>query len=150
MLQFKLLNLLPEIDLDITPNPIACNTYNTGDVTLRANSEVDGLPVSTKEELHQLNTNLDDTDVMTAMCSSLQIVAGKDTIDTTKKVLRRNNKNCFANYKNILKLIMVAVRKNSFIRSATQQEVESAIKVWLRNAHDRNGGRKARSQNSNK
>ncbi|KAK4886473.1 hypothetical protein RN001_002744 [Aquatica leii] len=64
---------------------------------------------------------------MTAMCSSLQTVAGKDTIDTTKKVLRRNNKNCFADYKNILKLIMVAVRKNSFSRSATQQEIASAI-----------------------
>ncbi|KAK4881854.1 hypothetical protein RN001_005173 [Aquatica leii] len=43
---------------------------------------------------------------------------------------------------------MVAVRKNSLSRSATQ-EVESAIKVWLRIAHDRDGGRKARRQNSN-
>ncbi|KAK4878803.1 hypothetical protein RN001_011309 [Aquatica leii] len=30
-LQFKLLNFLPEIDLNMTPNPITCNRYSVGD-----------------------------------------------------------------------------------------------------------------------
>ncbi|KAK4882055.1 hypothetical protein RN001_005374 [Aquatica leii] len=85
---------------------------------------------------------------------------GKDVIDTTRRILARivaydvsltynwsgRNKNNFSKLKNVIKLVLVAVRKNPLSKSATQLEVEGVIKVWLRSAPDREGGRVKRSK----
>ncbi|KAF5288494.1 hypothetical protein FQA39_LY15423 [Lamprigera yunnana] len=84
-------------------------------------------------------------------CQFLQTLDGKDIQDTIRRVLScimsnnltmlynwsgRNDKTLFSALKNILKLLIVAVRKNPFSKKAMQQEIESVVKVWLRNASD--------------
>ncbi|KAK4887171.1 hypothetical protein RN001_003442 [Aquatica leii] len=70
-------------------------------------------------------------------CQFLQTVGGKDIQDTTRRVLSRIMSKKLA----MLYNWSVAVRKNPFSKNATQQEIESVVKVWLRNASDRDGGR---------
>ncbi|KAG5884244.1 hypothetical protein JTB14_011733 [Gonioctena quinquepunctata] len=91
-------------------------------------------------------------------CNEFQCTGGKDTSDTTRRILNRlmtnelavitnwtgrNNKNGFKDMKNIINSIHVSVRNNPLIQSPTLDEVENVIKYWLPSASDREGGRKA-------
>ncbi|KAK4885918.1 hypothetical protein RN001_002189 [Aquatica leii] len=115
-----------------------------------------GLPITTVGDLTALNNRLEDVNELTKMCQFLQTAGGKDIQDTTRRVLSRimsNNlamlynwsgRNDKTSFSSLKKLLIVAVRKNPFSKNATQQEIESVVKVWLRNASDRDGGRSRR------
>ncbi|XP_031348267.1 uncharacterized protein LOC116174475 [Photinus pyralis] len=96
---------------------------------------------------------------MTEAIKTLQLIGGKDLSDTCKRVLGkilsnevavamnwsgRNQKEGFVHLNNIVNLVLVTVRKNPLCRDTNKQEVENSIKIWLRNASDRDGGRNKR------
>ncbi|KAK4872764.1 hypothetical protein RN001_014793 [Aquatica leii] len=62
MLQFKLLNLLPEFDLNITPNPTACNRSmeNKVDAILKKLEEMEVVQVRMEQKLDPLQAELDN------------------------------------------------------------------------------------------
>ncbi|KAF5272388.1 hypothetical protein FQR65_LT17421 [Abscondita terminalis] len=114
-------------------------------------------PFTTKEKLEEFN------DVVTERASDLisyfQLIGGKDVVDTTRRILAKivgqnlaesynwcgkNKKPAFNKLKNIINFIIGVVRKNKLSKDATQQQVETVIKSWLRTAGDRNGGRNRR------
>ncbi|KAF5283647.1 hypothetical protein FQR65_LT13771 [Abscondita terminalis] len=90
----------------------------------------------------------------------LHTVGGKDIFDTTRRIMSRlitndlacqfnwtgkHNRASFAELKNIKKLMILAIRKNNKLAAgATENDVERAMKIWLRNAPDREGGRSRR------
>ncbi|KAK5648167.1 hypothetical protein RI129_003059 [Pyrocoelia pectoralis] len=136
--------------IQLNKNSIADDPY------LNPNPVFEELLVTTVEKLIALNHSLQDDTVMASMCTSMQIVEGKDVVDTTRRIMchimktsvaikynwsGRNGKKSFEALTNISKLIVVVVRKNPLSRNSTQQEIEAVIKVWLRNAPDRDGGR---------
>lgn len=49
---------------------------------------------------------------------------------------------------NFMSLFLATVRKNPLCTTATATEIEGAVKSWLRNASDRDGGRLRRMANN--
>ncbi|KAK4884995.1 hypothetical protein RN001_001266 [Aquatica leii] len=91
------------------------------------NPALEQLPVYTAEQLLKFNESLQDKQV----------------------IGRQNGKLCFESLKDVMQLIII-VRKHPLSRNSTQQEIQAVIKVWLRNAPDRDGGRMHRKQNPNR
>ncbi|KAG5869517.1 hypothetical protein JTB14_024561 [Gonioctena quinquepunctata] len=111
------------------------------------------------EDINKFNEELSDEKVFVNACTKFQLVGGKDMYETTRKILAllishklalsmnwsgRNEKGGFKTLTNIIKLIHVSVRKNPLAINATLSDIENVIKVWLRNAADREGGRSKR------
>ncbi|KAK4886142.1 hypothetical protein RN001_002413 [Aquatica leii] len=156
----ELIQAVYEISRDVQYLTRLVQNSNIGDDTLQPSAELDVLPATSSEDLENLNRNLENADFLNALSTTLQSVGGKDVIDTTRRILARivahdvsltynwsgRNKNNFSKLKNVIKLVLVAVRKNPLSKSATQLEVEGVIKVWLRSAPDREGGRVKRSK----
>ncbi|KAF5296703.1 hypothetical protein FQA39_LY12403 [Lamprigera yunnana] len=88
-------------------------------------------PFTTQEQLEHFNTTVTEK-ILELNLSESYNWCGK------------NNKPAFNHFKNIINFVVGVVRKNKFSRDATQQEVETIIKSWLRTATDRNGGRNKR------
>ncbi|KAK4885530.1 hypothetical protein RN001_001801 [Aquatica leii] len=110
------------------------------------------LPAKTILELESFNGKLMQEDTIGQVCTHLQVLGGKGLFDTTRTILGtiihqdlavecnwsgKNNKPAFSKFKNVVLLILGAVR---------QKEVEDIIKGWLKTATDRNGGRSRRSK----
>lgn len=124
---------------------------------------VNSLPVTTVESLQQLETKLQDPKIFFDMCaSSLTVIGGRDMKETVRRLLAKilshnvaltinwsgkNEKLAFKQCENTVKLILAITRKNPMCSNVTCQEVESVIKVWLRSAGDRMGGRDKRRTN---
>ncbi|KAK4872515.1 hypothetical protein RN001_014544 [Aquatica leii] len=100
-------------------------------------------------------------EVLLLQCTHLQVLGGKGLFDTTRTILGtiihqdlavecnwsgKNNKPAFSKFKNVVLLILGAVRQHRLLKDTTQKEVEDIIKGWLRTATDRNGGRSRRSK----
>ncbi|KAF5302959.1 hypothetical protein FQR65_LT19048 [Abscondita terminalis] len=92
------------------------------------NPALEQLPVYTVEQLLKFNESLQDKQVMAAMVCFCYFKASNHSL-------------CIGDF---------VVRKNPLSRNSIQQEIQAVIKVWLRNAPDRDGGRMHRKQNSNK
>ncbi|CAG9765792.1 unnamed protein product [Ceutorhynchus assimilis] len=73
----------------------------------------------------------------------------KNDLAMTYNWTGRNSKENFSIFENIMKLILVAVRKNPLSRNATELEVHQVTKKYLRNACDRDGGRAKRQTREN-
>ncbi|KAJ8972952.1 hypothetical protein NQ317_000786 [Molorchus minor] len=130
------------------------------DVTLTP-ANVEGMPLNTIEDMDSLETRLGNKQEYANVLNVLKFVGGRDTFDTTRRIMSRvihnnlaliinwigrNNKPAFRGYKNILSLISDAVRVNPLAARASEQEIFSIIKVWLRGAVDRDGGRNKRKK----
>ncbi|KAK4886506.1 hypothetical protein RN001_002777 [Aquatica leii] len=114
------------------------------------------LPAKTILELESFNEKLMQEDTIGQVCTHLQVLGGKGLFDTTRTILGtiihqdlavecnwsgKNNKPAFSKFKNVVLLILGAVRQHSLLKDNTQKEVEDIIKGWFRTATDRNGGR---------
>ncbi|KAF5275887.1 hypothetical protein FQR65_LT04126 [Abscondita terminalis] len=90
-------------------------------------------------------------------------IGGKDYKDTVRNILRklfttdlckrynwcgRGEKENFNQYKNILQLILGVTRKQ--YNASTFKDIDDVIKIWLRNAGDRDGGRNERRKKQNR
>ncbi|KAB0805062.1 hypothetical protein PPYR_02032 [Photinus pyralis] len=121
------------------------------------------LPVTNYTSLQQFETELQEEEFFQSMISSFLGIGGKDMADFTRTLMSkiichelalecnwsgRNNKDGFMQYVNILKLILAVLQKNPITRNATQYDVTGVIKVWLRTAADRHGGRSKRRTES--
>ncbi|KAJ8929963.1 hypothetical protein NQ314_017286 [Rhamnusium bicolor] len=160
----KVENLCQKMDYLITIN----QAYANVDIAA-GNFETDDFPTKTEEGLNKFNEELENKEIFfknaintkhcDTKCVTLQVVGGKDIEDSIRRLLGkiidhelslkcnwlgRNNKIPFVRYKNILALILVAVRKSPLGRNATEQDVASVTKLWLRSSCDRNGGRSKR------
>ncbi|XP_074030139.1 uncharacterized protein isoform X2 [Leptinotarsa decemlineata] len=117
------------------------------------------MPLSSQEQLIEFDTELKNDLTFSEICSSLSVVGGRDGFDTVRRLLSklishdlalnmnwsgRNQKLSLKEYENTLKMIVAVVRKNPVAREMTAVEVDGAIKVWLRSAPDRKGGRERR------
>ncbi|KAG5869263.1 hypothetical protein JTB14_013886 [Gonioctena quinquepunctata] len=121
-------------------------------------------PIDATDELLEFNIRLENEEFFAKACSQFQLFGGKDAAEGTRKILTnlithqlsltmnwtgRNNKVGFCVMKKLHTLIHVCVRKNPMAQNATFSEVENTIKVWLRNAPDREGGMAKRANKEN-
>ncbi|XP_074041996.1 uncharacterized protein isoform X2 [Leptinotarsa decemlineata] len=94
----------------------------------------------------------------TRKSASLLSIGGKDIGDSTRRIMAKlvshelslqynwtgRGKKEFKSLRNVLRMILVCLRKNPFCRNATETEIASVIKLWLRTASDCQGGRNRR------
>ncbi|KAK4882568.1 hypothetical protein RN001_005887 [Aquatica leii] len=110
-------------------------------VPKRALSEM--LPAKTILELESFNEKLMQEDTIGQVCTHLQVLGGKGLFDTNRTILgtiihqdlavecnwsEKNNKPAFSKFKNVVLLILGAVRQHSLLKDNTQKEVEDIIK----------------------
>ncbi|KAK4884946.1 hypothetical protein RN001_001217 [Aquatica leii] len=110
-------------------------------VPKRALSEM--LPAKTILELESFNEKLMQEDTIGQVCTHLQVLGGKGLFDTPRTILGtiihqdlavecnwsgKNNKPAFSKFKNVVLLILGAVRQHSLLKDNTQKEVEDIIK----------------------
>ncbi|XP_076836640.1 uncharacterized protein LOC143482221 [Brachyhypopomus gauderio] len=115
------------------------------------------LPLNTILDIDHLETLLKDQDYKNEMIVYLGTVGGCDVQTTTRRVMSSLLVNSLAlqlSWKGsgekrsfqdlILCKVVIAAVHRSAPEQVTNAAVEAAIKVWLRNARDRDGGRKER------
>ncbi|XP_030756025.1 uncharacterized protein LOC115882241 isoform X3 [Sitophilus oryzae] len=116
-------------------------------------------------EIYDFGTKLgNDQEFYNRMLTLLSLLGGKDYQECTRRILGTllnhelaikvnwigaNDKGSFQKLPYVLKLIYGAVRRNSMCSNATNSEIDQAIKNWIKNAADREGGRANRKKKQN-
>ncbi|KAG5887794.1 hypothetical protein JTB14_024009 [Gonioctena quinquepunctata] len=116
------------------------------------------LPINQEGELKEFDRKLADEDFFRNAAASFLSIGGKDVGDATRRLITKivshelsiqynwtgRGKKEFMSLKNVPKMILVCLRKNPLTRNATEAEVAGVVKIWLRTAPDRQGGRNKR------
>ncbi|XP_063077564.1 uncharacterized protein LOC134467655 [Engraulis encrasicolus] len=119
---------------------------------------VEGLPLTSKDDLMLLEARLMDPQEEERVISYLGLVGGLTVKDCVWRILQRAMTNDLAQSLNwrgangklplskfrLRRVITSAVRKNPLTASATDKEIETVVKRWLQLASDREGGRRRR------
>lgn len=120
---------------------------------------VDCLPVSSIQEMVALDKSLGENKTYLKLVQFLGMLGGKDSDDSTRRVLSHimtnrlalqlnwaggERKRSIQEFPRVIQLIVASVRHNSHLKHSTQDMVEQCIKRWLRYAMDRDGGRTKR------
>ncbi|KAL5015191.1 hypothetical protein ScPMuIL_009461 [Solemya velum] len=117
------------------------------------------LPITSKEDLEELEDKLQDAAVAGAMVNHLSTFGGRTLKESISRLLRELITNHLADLYNwsgakgklplgntkMVSIVFKCVQKNPITRGCTKQEMERCVKDWLRGARDRDGGRKRRS-----
>ncbi|KAF5277516.1 hypothetical protein FQR65_LT15978 [Abscondita terminalis] len=98
------------------------------DVNVVNNEVLNELPVQSVNQLVNLNKDLQNEDFMSKMCGALQVIGGRDTVDTTRRIMQklmknvvaleynwlgRNNKQPLKTLQNIIKLIVAEEKREA-------------------------------------
>lgn len=117
-------------------------------------------PIANREELDNLEDQLDNADVLNRVVKELGSIGGENLKTTVRRVLShtigkelamkinwvgKGDKIPFKNLR-LRNVLIRSVRKNRFTSAATDAEVENVAKDWFRFAKDRHGGRKERER----
>ncbi|XP_067668228.1 uncharacterized protein [Haliotis asinina] len=118
------------------------------------------LPLKSLKELHDANTALDDAIAFRSVVMQLGVIGGSCLKHTVYNILEAafttplarsvnwigsGTKAAFKGMK-MKDAIVEATRKSPVTQKASNIEIESFIKLWFRNAADRDGGRKEREK----
>ncbi|XP_042345908.1 uncharacterized protein LOC121945674 [Plectropomus leopardus] len=119
------------------------------------------LPLQSVQDLRSLEQRLStEPELKNKMISYLGLAGGMTTKESVWRIMAklftntlaininwrgRNNKQKMENL-TIKRVILNAVRQNSFCKDAVDEEIESYMKRWLQLAADRDGGRKRRQE----
>ncbi|KAG7216518.1 hypothetical protein INR49_002005 [Caranx melampygus] len=119
------------------------------------------LPLQSVQDLRSLEHRLStEPELKKKMTSYLGLAGGMTTKESVWRIMAklftntlakninwrgRNNKQKLENL-TIARVILNAVRQNSFCKDAVDEEIERYIKRWLQLAGDRDGGRKRRQE----
>ncbi|XP_049901862.1 uncharacterized protein LOC126391272 isoform X1 [Epinephelus moara] len=119
------------------------------------------LPLQSVQDLRSLEQRLStEPELKNKMTSYLSLAGGMTTKESVWRIMAklftntlaininwrgRNNKQKMENL-TIKRVILNAVRQNSFCKDAVDEEIESYMKRWLQLAADRDGGRKRRQE----
>ncbi|KAF5274154.1 hypothetical protein FQR65_LT17076 [Abscondita terminalis] len=110
--------------------------------------------LQTIEETKNFEKKLEDSKYFSEMVAYFNEIGGRDYKDTVRNILRklfitnfckrynwcgRGEKENFNQYKNILQLILGVTRKQN--SASTFNGIDDVMKIWLRNARNRDGGR---------
>ena len=117
------------------------------------------MPLDSLDDLETLEALFKaDPNKIKQMTGYLRLIDGKSASDATRRILASvfgSELAVLLNYAGrgskigikdmaITDIIYGAVRGNKVFQNATRVEVDNTIKLWLRNAADRNGGRSNR------
>jgi hypothetical protein len=116
------------------------------------------LPLNSLKDLRNLEATLEDNEKAKQLTRHLGSVGGRDVPDTTRRTMRTLMTNALAVRMNfegrgdkvgisdskVMKVIIRAVKRNRLCSKATRDDIETTVKLWLRYAKDRAGGRSCR------
>ncbi|KAM9852057.1 uncharacterized protein ACBR49_005165 [Aulostomus maculatus] len=132
--------------------PVVCEPPDVGMLAL---------PLQSVQDLRSLEQRLSmEPELKKKMISYLRLTGGMTTKESVWRIMAKlftntlakninwrgtNNKQKIENL-TIKRVIVDAVRQNSFCKDAVDEEIERYIKRWLQLAGDRDGGRKRRQE----